>query len=191
MTKKKKKLVLHNLLWRFLLNFLQFGVPLNGSPTWILASQNSVPFFSGFEVDIGDYWKPGYCSTSLSMGSELATCVQDLPLRLISFQISILHKITLKLNDVAECICGHLGALCLHCNIKENRNLPDLCLNTDMACVPAGWQDRSRSETDWYLKPGCLEDGWKSSPWHRDRTWTLCSSSPTFFCRSTRHGSWL
>ena len=97
-----------------------------------------------------------------------------------------------KLDDVAECICGHLGALRLHSNIKENPNLWDLCLNPGMmACFPAGWQDRSRSETDWHLKPGCLEDGWKSSPRHRDCTWTLCSSAPTFFCRSTRYGSWL
>lgn len=65
----KKKMVLQN-SEDFFCNFLQFGVPLNGLRTSIFCFSKLCDFFPGFEVDNGDYWKPGYCSSSLSMGSE-------------------------------------------------------------------------------------------------------------------------
>lgn len=181
-------------LWRFLFNSLQFGVPLNGLLTYLnlllLKIMCLCPWLWSRQRRLLETW-----ILFLKSQHGIRTwhiCTEEPPSQ--TYIISDIHP-SQGPFETRWCsrvyVCGHLGALRLHSNIKENANLWDLCLNPGMACVPAGWQDRSRSETDWHLKPGCLEDGWKSSPRHRDCTWTLCSSAPTFFCRSAGYGSWL
>ena len=91
----KKKMVLQN-SEDFFCNFLQFGVPLNGLRTWIfLLLKIMCLFFLALKSTTATIGNLDIIVPQVSAWDQkLGTCVQNLPLRLTSFQISILHKIT-------------------------------------------------------------------------------------------------
>ena len=60
------------------------------------ASQNYVTFFLALKSTMATIGNLDIVPQVSAWDQKLGTCVQNLPLRLTSFQISILHKNTLK-----------------------------------------------------------------------------------------------